>query len=102
MALLFRKAASDARADAAAKLTEHARTVISADDETTVSVSEHDCGEPDCCGVRTIVLVMSSKRPTAAVSIDKPIAQVTAGDLSDALSPLKVQTGAAEPAPGPN
>jgi hypothetical protein len=90
MALLFRQAASDRQKGA--RLEAHARTVIGADDDTAVSVSEHDCGEPGCCGA-TIVLVMRPKRPTAAVKIGKPLEQVTQTDLSDALAPFVEHAG---------
>jgi hypothetical protein len=79
------------------KLKKHARTVIKADDETIVCISERDCGDPDCSGARTIVLIIHPIRPAKAVGIDKPLEQITEADLSDALAPLAVQTGLPEP-----
>ena len=96
MAPFFKKATPNRRAGAATELMAHARTVVGADDDTAVSVSEHACGEPGCCGTRTIVLVMRPKRPTEAVRIDKPLDEVTRTDLSDALAPLVARAGLPE------
>ena len=83
------------------ELKEHARTAINADDETIVTVSERDCGDPVCGGARTIVLIMHPRRPTEAVTIDKPLEQITRTDLSDALAPLAAQTGLPQPSSKP-
>jgi hypothetical protein len=77
------------------ELKEHARTAINADDETIITVSER--GDPGRDGARTIVLIMHPRRPTEAVTIDKPLEQVTQTDLADALAPLAAPTGLAEP-----
>jgi len=79
------------------ELKEYARTAINADDETIVTVSERDCGDPVCGGARTIVLIMHPRRPTEAVKIDKPLEQITQTDLSDALAPLAAQIGLPQP-----
>ncbi|SRR5258708_14303271 len=97
----FLKKTSNRRRDAALELKVQARTVINADDDTVVSVSERDCGDPGCGSARTIVLVMHPERPTEAVKIDKPLEQVTQSDLSDALAPLVAQTGWSELPPKP-
>jgi hypothetical protein len=89
--LLKRGKASGRRGDVARELTLQARALLSADDDTVVSVSEHDCGDPDCGEGRTVVLVLRPDRPTAAVKINKPIERVTGGDLSAALAPLADQ-----------
>jgi hypothetical protein len=104
MALFFKRTMQSRRTVAATELMAHARTVVGADDDTAVtavSVSEHDCGEPGCCGARTIVLVMRPKRPTEAVKIDKPLEQVTQADLSDALAPLVARADPPAAAPEP-
>jgi hypothetical protein len=100
-AFFFPRKISNRRKDAALQLKEHALTVINADDETVVSVSERDCGDPGCGGVQTIVLVMHPRRPTEAVKIDKPLEQITQTELSDALAPLAAQTGLPEPSSKP-
>jgi hypothetical protein len=97
--ILFPRKTSNHQWNAARKLKEHARTAINADEETIVTVSESDCGDP-LCGARTIVLIMHPRRPTEAVKIDKPLEQVTQADLSDALAPLAAQSGPAR-APSP-
>ena len=98
-AFFFRRKSSNRRRDAALELKLHALTVINADDDTVVSISERDCGDPGCGGARTIVLVMHPRRPTEAVKIDKPLEQVTQSDLADALAPLVAQTGLSELSP---
>ena len=95
-AFFFPRKTSNRRSDAALELKEHARTVINADDDTVVSVSERDCSDPGCGGAQTLVLVMHPRRPTKAVKIDKPLEQVTQSDISDALAPLVAQTGLSE------
>jgi hypothetical protein len=96
-AFFFPRKTSNRRRDAALQLKEHARTVINADDETVVSVSESDCGDPGCGGTRTIVLIMHPRRPTEAVKIEKPLEQITQTELSDALATLAAQTSLPEP-----
>ena len=93
--IFFPKKTSNHRWNVVRELKEHARTAINADDETIVTVSESDCGDPLCGGARTIVLIMHPRRPTEAVKIDKPLEQITQTDLSDALAPLAAQAGPA-------
>jgi hypothetical protein len=89
MALFFRnRMASNRRKDAVFELMAKARAILRPDDDTVVSVSEHDCRDSGCCGARTVVLVMRPDQPTEAVKIEKPIESVTQADLSDALAPL--------------
>jgi hypothetical protein len=92
---------SNRRNDAALELKVQVRTLINADDDAVVSVSERDCGDPGCGGTRTIVLMMHPGRATEAVKIDKPLEQVTQSDLADALAPLVAQTGLSEMSPKP-
>jgi hypothetical protein len=96
-AFFFPRKTSSHRRNAALELKEHARRAIDADDETVVSVSERDCGDPGCGGARTILLIMHPRWPTKAVKIDKPLERITQTDLFDALAPLAAQTGL----PGP-
>jgi hypothetical protein len=93
MAVLFFPKAPNHRWNAVLQLREHARTAIGADDETIVTISERDGGDPGCGGARTIVLIMHPRRPTEAVGIGKPLEQITQTDLSDALAPLAARTG---------
>jgi hypothetical protein len=48
--------ASQRRKDAALDLMIRARGILNVDDDAVVSVSEHDCGDPDCRGARTVSL----------------------------------------------
>ena len=100
-AAFFARKTSNRQTSAALELKEHARTVINADDETVVSISERDCGDPGCGGVRTIVLILHPRRPAEAVKIDKPLEQITQSDLTDALAPFVAQTGWSELHPQP-
>ena len=99
--LFFPRKISDRRRDAAHELRVHARTIIKADSDTVVTVSERDCGDPGCGGTRTIVLMMHPGRATEAVKIDNSLEQVTQSDLADALAPLVAQTGLSEMSPKP-
>jgi hypothetical protein len=92
MAPFFRnRLASQRRKDATLDLMIRARGILSIDDDTVVSVSEHDCGDPECRGVRTVILIMRPDQPTEAIKINKPLDEVTAADLSDALAPLRAR-----------
>jgi hypothetical protein len=78
------------------KLKKHARTVLDADDDTIVCISERACSDT-VRGARTIVLVIHRTRPAEAVGIDKLLEQITLVDLSEALAPLAGQTGLPQP-----
>ena len=95
--LFFPRKTSNHRWNAVRELKEHARTIINVDDETLVTISEHDCSDAGCGGARTIVLIMHPRRPTEAVKIDKPLEQITQTDLSEALVLLAAQTDLPEP-----
>jgi hypothetical protein len=99
MTVLFfpRKTSNRHRWNAVRELKEHARTALNADDNTIVTMSERDCGDPGCGGVRTIILIMHPTRPTEAVGIDKPLEQITQADLCDALAPLVARACSSEP-----
>jgi hypothetical protein len=98
MALLFfPRKTSNHRWNIVRQLKEHARTAINADDETLVTLSERDCGDPGCGGARTNILIMHPRRPTEAVGIDKSLEQITEADLSDALAPFGANRCLSEP-----
>jgi hypothetical protein len=70
MALLFRNRTASARGkDAAIELMLQARTMLSVDERTVVSVSQHDCGDPECRGTRTVILIMRPDQPTACLIV---------------------------------
>jgi hypothetical protein len=93
MAVIFFPRMSNHQWNPARELKKQARRVLDADDETLVTISEHDCGDPGWGDARTIVLIMHPRRPTEAVAIDKPVEQITQADLCDALAPLAARTG---------
>jgi hypothetical protein len=78
--------ASQRRKDAALDLMICARGILNVDEDAVVSVSEHNCGDPECRGARTIILIMRPDQPTKTIKINKPLEAVTAADLSDALA----------------
>jgi hypothetical protein len=94
--IFFPRKTSNLQWNVVRKLREHARTAINADDETIVTISERDCGDPLCGGA--IVLIMHPRRPPAAVKIDKPLEQITQKDLYTALRPLAARAGLQRPA----
>jgi hypothetical protein len=73
--------ASGGRKDAALDLMVRARGIFNVDDHVVVSVSGHDCGEPECRGARTVILIMRPDQPTKAIKINTPLEAVTAADL---------------------
>ena len=102
MALFCPNRTSGRRKDAALDLMMRARGILNVDDDAVVSVSEHDCGDPECCrGVRTIILIMGPDRPTQAIKINKPLDAVTAAELSDALTPFACVSDAPRAQPRP-
>ena len=61
------------------------RAVLKLEDDTVVSVSEHNCGDPEC-GSWTIILLLRPRQPTEAIKIGKPLEAVTSIDLCSALA----------------
>jgi hypothetical protein len=86
MTMLFRNRAGSARRkQAALELTMQARAILKVEDDTVVSVSEHDCGDPEC-GSQTVILVLRPRQPTEAIKIGKPLDAITSIDLCSALA----------------
>lgn len=90
MARLFFRRGRDAEAapDAARELASRARALLGVGEETTVSITEIACGDPECGGAETVVLVMRPGRRTEAAKLLKPLASVTEDELAAALAPL--------------
>jgi hypothetical protein len=88
MALIFRSKRSDGRTNAALELTLQVGVILNVDDDTVISINEHDCGEPGCCGTRTVVLIMRPGQPTKTIKVEKPLESVTCADLTAALGSL--------------
>jgi hypothetical protein len=86
MVLNFRSKRPERRV-AALELTLQVRAILDLDDDTVVSISEHDCGEPGCSGTRTVVLLLRAGQPTKAIKIEKPMKSVSHADLTTALAP---------------
>ncbi len=80
---------------AALDVITQAHALLNGDDDTVVSVSEHNCGDPRC-GTQTVVMVMRRSQPTRSVKIKKTLDAVTSADLSVALAPLLAPLGRGE------
>lgn len=52
---------------------------------TVVRASEIVCADPLCPGIETVLLVMEPDRPTRAVKLGGPAADVTQEDVASAL-----------------
>jgi hypothetical protein len=87
MTLFSKRNGSSARTNAVLELTLQVRAILDVDDDAVVSISEHDCGDPECGGLQTVILVLRPGQPTKAVRIAKPSESVTRHDLSEALVP---------------
>lgn len=64
-----------------------ARTALGGSSEIAFSINEIACTDPSCPGVETIILVMEPGRKTRACKVAKMLADVTAEDVVEALSP---------------
>jgi hypothetical protein len=53
-----------------------------------LSINEIICRDPGCPGTETIILVMAPLKKTAACKVSRPMADVTADDVRDALKLL--------------
>jgi hypothetical protein len=93
MALRYRHAEDSEglrqRRNAALDVMEQVRAVLNPDEDTVVSVTGHQCGDPECGSAETVILLMQPDRPTVAIKIAKSIETVTEADVSAALAPLR-------------
>jgi hypothetical protein len=85
------------RSGAALDLMQKVRALLEDDGSAVVSVGEHGCGDAECCGPGTVVLVMRPDQPTKAAKLNKPLDGVTEADLA-ALVPLLSNTAAPQAA----
>jgi hypothetical protein len=86
MAMRFGRKRSNGRRESALELMLQVRAILDVDADVTVSITEHDCTEPGCHGLRTVVLVLRPGHPTEAIKIEKPLECVTREDLRAALA----------------
>ena len=59
---------------------------LDAHPDTRLAVNEIACADPSCPGIETIVLIMEPGRKTRACKVQKPIEDVTEGDIRAALA----------------
>ncbi|MFC7051879.1 hypothetical protein ACFQI3_04170 [Hansschlegelia quercus] len=88
MALLFRARESPERADASRRIAAYARQALSLGEDDAVTVSEIACGDPECGGAETVILIMRVGRKTEAVKVKKAMALATEGEVAEALRGL--------------
>lgn len=82
---LFRKP-SQADRDKAAAIKQMVRDILGLDEETTISVSEIQCGDPACPGTETVILVMQPGVKTKAHKVLAPLADVERAAVEQALA----------------
>lgn len=89
MARLFRRDGNVAP-DATRELARRVRAILGLEDEATVSVTEFACGDPDCGGAETAIIVMRPGRRTEFVKLMMPVARVGEAELRSSLEALAV------------
>jgi hypothetical protein len=63
------------------------RAVLPAGEDAVVSVTSHQCGDPQCAATTTILLIRPDE-PALPIKIPKPIESVTQADVAAALQPI--------------
>ncbi|HEY2533267.1 MAG TPA: hypothetical protein VGJ20_35940 [Xanthobacteraceae bacterium] len=87
MALRYRQGTSpQRRADNALAVMQWVLAVLPAGEDTVVSVTAHQCGDPQCTAATTILL-MRPEQPALPIKIPKPMESVTEADIAAALHP---------------
>jgi hypothetical protein len=82
---LFRKS-SQAERDRADGIKELVRKIFGLGDDTTVSVSEIQCGDASCPGTETVILVMQPGKKTRAFKVLAPLLAVDDAAVEHALA----------------
>ncbi|WP_413989444.1 hypothetical protein ACMDCR_26325 [Labrys okinawensis] len=82
---LFRKP-SQAERDRAAAIKEQVRALRGLGVETTVSVSEIQCGDAYCPGTETVILIMQPGVKTKAYKVLAPLLEVDGAAVEAALA----------------
>ncbi len=82
---LFRKP-SQAERDQAAAIKQMVREILGLGEETTVSVSEIQCGDAACPGTETVILVMQPGVKTKAYKVLAPLLEVERATVEQALA----------------
>jgi hypothetical protein len=82
---LFRKP-SQAERDQAAAIKDIVRQIRGLGEETTVSVSEIQCGDASCPGTETVILIMQPGKKTVAYKVLAPLLDVDRTAIEGALN----------------
>lgn len=87
MALRYRQGTSpQRRTDNALAVMQWVHAVLPAGEDAVVSVTSHQCGDPQCAATTTILLIRPDQ-PSLPIKISKPIELVTEADIAAALQP---------------
>jgi hypothetical protein len=81
---LFRKSRPQERQRTEA-LKAVARAVLGLDENTSLSISEIQCGNPSCPGTETVVLVMRPGAKTRLFRVPAPLMEIDEEELRAAL-----------------
>ncbi len=81
---LFRKP-SQAERDRAAAIKDIVRELRGLGDETTISVSEIQCGDASCPGTETVILIMQPSVKTKAYKVLAPLLEVDRAKVEEVL-----------------
>ncbi|MDT3379990.1 hypothetical protein RNI52_21870 [Labrys neptuniae] len=82
---LFRKP-SQADRDKAAAIKQMVREILDLGEDTTISVSEIQCGDAACPGTETVILVMQPGVKTKAYKVLAPLVEVERVQVEQALA----------------
>ncbi len=86
MARTLLKRGETIRPDATRELSRFVREHLSLAEDATVSIMEIACGEAECGGSETAILIMRPGFATESVTLKKPVASVTGDDLASAFA----------------
>lgn len=88
MRLRYRSEAIGRRSDAALEIIECVHRALALHKDLVVSVTNHQCGDPECVSTATTILLMRPDQPTQAVQIAKAIDAIREQDVADALQSI--------------
>ncbi len=83
---LYRGGQRDTEPDASSRIMTWCREILALDEDAAVSVAQIACGEPECGGAETVVMIMVPGRKTEAVRLKGAMAEVTRASLAEALA----------------
>lgn len=88
MGLRYRSEAIGRRSNAALEIIEWVHSALAPHKDLVISVTNHQCGDPECVSTATTILLMRPDQPTLAVKIAKAIDAIREHDVADALQSI--------------